>query len=229
MVSINDAVLARYSHGGHHFEIYVDPSRALEIKDGKDVPLKDLVAVEEVYKDAKKGDRASEHLFEEIFGTSDLYLIAKKIIQKGELQLTTDQRRKMVEEKKKAVVAEITREAYNPQTKTPHPPQRIESAMEEARVHIDPFQSVSEQVPKVINAIRPIIAISIEKLKLQVNIPPAYTGQVYGQLKSFDVQKEDWLNDGTLRLIVQIPAGLENEFYDKINGMTKGEATFQKL
>jgi ribosome maturation protein SDO1 len=229
MVSINDAVLARYSQGGRHFEIYVDPDKALEVKQGKEVPLKELVAVEEIYKDAKKGDRVAESSLADVFGTSDLYPVVKQIIQKGEIQLTTEQRRKMVEEKKKAIIAAITREAYNPQTQTPHPPQRIESAMDEARVHVDPFKSTDEQVPGIINVIRPIIPISIEKLKLEAFIPPAYTGQVYGHLKSFDVQKEDWLNDGTLRIVVQIPAGLENEFYDKINGMTKGEATFKKI
>ena len=38
MVSIDDAVLAKYSHGGKHFEIYVDPVKALEFRDGKDIP-----------------------------------------------------------------------------------------------------------------------------------------------------------------------------------------------
>ena len=43
----------------------------------------------------------------------------------------------MQEEKRLMVIATITREAINPQTKLPHPARRIEIAMEEAKVRID--------------------------------------------------------------------------------------------
>jgi ribosome maturation protein SDO1 len=229
MVSIDEAVLARYSHGGRHFEIYVDPDKALALKQGQETTLGELLAAEEVYRDAKKGDRITEAALEEVFGTTNLYEVAKQIILKGELQLTTDQRRKLTEERRKAVIAVIAREAYNPQTKAPHTPQRIETAMDEAGVSISPFEPAESQVESVIKAIRPILPISMERLKLEVLVPPAHTGRIYGILKKYNVQKEEWLQDGHLRAVVEIPAGIEEDLYDEVNSIAKGEVTFKRL
>lgn len=229
MVSIDDAVLARYSHGGKHFEIYVDSTKALDLKEGKAVPISEVLAVEDIFKDAKKGDRAAESSLEESFGTSVVAEVAKKIIKNGEIQLTTEQRRQRVEQKKKAVIAAIAREAYNPQTKTPHTPQRIEQAMTEAHVHVDAFESVNSQVPKVVKAIMTLLPISMERLKIEVLVPPTHTGKVYGSLRKHELENEEWLPDGHLRAVVVIPAGLEDDFYDEINNMTKGETQFKRL
>ncbi|MFH1424166.1 MAG: ribosome assembly factor SBDS [archaeon] len=229
MVSIDDAVLARYAHAGKHFEIYVDPVKALEFRGGKDVPLSEVLAVDAVFKDAKKGDRAAEGSLKETFQTSDLGEITKQILKKGEMQLTTEQKKKMVSDKKKAIIAKIVREAYNPQTKAPHTPQRIEIAMDEAHVQIDPFESTTIQVERAVNAIRSILPISMERLKIEVTVPPAYTGKAYGVLKAHHMEKEEWLPDGNLKAVVTIPAGLEEEFYDELNNISKGGIEFSRI
>jgi rRNA metabolism SBDS family protein len=145
MVRLEDAIIARYEHSGHRFEILVDPDVIDDVKAGKIENVVDYMVIDEIFKDAHKGDRASEELIKEVFGTTDVNEVAKKIIIHGQVQLTTEQRRKMLEEKKKRIIAEIARNAINPQTGAPHPPQRIELAMEEAKVHIDPLKSVEEQ------------------------------------------------------------------------------------
>jgi len=229
MVSIDKAVLARLSTGGKHFEIYVEPQLALEVKHGKEMDMRPVLASLEIFKDAKKGDKAAESSIKETFGTTDVNVVAKEIIRKGELQLTTEQRRHMSEEKKKAIVAKIAREAYNPQTKTPHPPARIEKAIEEARVSIDPFESVDSQAAKIVKAIRQILPISIETFTIEVLIPNTCSGSAYGALKKYGMEKEAWLNDGSLKCVVKIPAGIEADFYSEVNGICKGTAQFTRL
>jgi len=230
LVSIDKAVLARYSQGGHNFEIYVDPVLALKLKEGNSsVSIRDVLASNEIYKDARKGDKASETVMQEVFNTNDAEQVAFQIIKKGSVQLTTEQRKQMTEEKRKAIVAIIAREAYNPQTKTPHPPQRIQNAMEEARVSIDPFARAEDQIEKIVQALKPLIPISVERLKIEVIIPPEYTGKVYGILKHHSLEKEEWDNNGFLKAVVIIPAGLETDFYDEINNETKGQAQFNKI
>jgi len=230
LVSIDKAVLARYSQGGHNFEIYVDPVATVKLKDGdSNVSIRDVLAANEVYKNARQGDKASENLMQDIFGTTDIEQVAFQIITKGDVQLTTEQRRQMVDEKKKAIIAIIVRESYNPQTKTPHPPQRIETAMEEARVSINPFVKAQDQVEKIVQALKPLLPISMERLKIEAVIPPEYTGKVYSVLKSRTIEKEEWDNNGFLRAIVVISAGLEADFYDEVNSITKGQAQFSRL
>ncbi len=163
MVRIEDAVVARYEVKGHRLEILIDPKVVDLIKEGKNVDIVDYMVIDQVFKDARKGDKAGDEVLKEIFGTDDINTVAKQIILKGQVQLTTDQRRKMLEEKKRQIVAEIAKNAINPQTNAPHPPQRIERAMEEAKVHIDPMKSVEEQIPIVLKEIKAILPIRIEK------------------------------------------------------------------
>lgn len=142
MVRLEDSVVARYEAKGHRLEILIDPKLIDLLKSGKQVNIVDYMVIDEVFKDAKKGDKAGEEVLKEIFGTTDINEVAKQIVLKGQVQLTTEQRRKMLEEKKRQIVNEIAKNAINPQTNTPHPPQRIEKAIEEAKVHIDPMKSV---------------------------------------------------------------------------------------
>ena len=60
MVTLEDAVIARLEYYGEHFEILVDPDLASDFKRGEDIKIEDVLAVEEVFKDARKGDKASE-------------------------------------------------------------------------------------------------------------------------------------------------------------------------
>ncbi|MEM0466673.1 MAG: ribosome assembly factor SBDS [Candidatus Thermoplasmatota archaeon] len=223
MVSLEDAVIARYHKGEEHFEILVDPHIADQVLEGKDVDIRGSLAIDAIFKDAKKGTHASEESLIKNFGTSDIITIAKTIILKGDIQLTTEQRHTMQEQKKKRIVDIIVKNAMDPQTKMPHPRQRIERALEEAKVHIDPFKPVTQQVKTVLEALRPIIPISMEQVKISVKIPAAYTGKAYGVARNFGVlEREDWQSDGSWLGIVRIPAGMQTDFYDKLNTLTKG-------
>src|SRR3990172_2655718 len=133
-VSVEKSVIARLTKSGEKFEVLVDPEKALELKAGKDVNLEDLLASPEIYEDSKKGLRAPSEKLNKFFGTNDLETIARKIIKDGEVQLTTEQRKHMLDEKTKAIASIISRRGINPQTNTPHPQDRIMRAMEQARI-----------------------------------------------------------------------------------------------
>ncbi|MCX6665189.1 MAG: ribosome assembly factor SBDS [Euryarchaeota archaeon] len=223
MVSLDDAVIARLKKGEEHFEILVDPHAASDLLDGKEIDLLKNLAIDTIFKDAKKGTHAPTESLQRVFNTTDAVAIAKEIILKGEIHLTTDQRRELQEKKRKRIVDIIMRNAMDPQTKAPHPRQRIERAMEEARLHIDPFKSVDAQVKLVVDALRPILPISIEQVKISVKIPALYIGKAYGVARNFGVlEREDWQSDGSWIGIVRIPAGMQTDFYDKLNEVTKG-------
>lgn len=223
MVSLDDAVVARYGHGGTHFEVLVDPDAVLRIRDGKEKEVLRHLAVDAVFKDARQGDHAAAETLGKAFGTTDTAAVALRIIQHGEIQLTTDQRRKMLEQKRKQIVAEIARNAWNPQTKTPHPPPRIEKAMEEARVHVDPFKPTEQQVQEVLKAIKPLIPISMERVQVAFKIPALYSGKAYAEVRKFgELVRESWQNDGSFIGVLEIPAGMQGEIFDSLNALTKG-------
>jgi len=225
MVKVEDAVIARWETGGSRFEVLVDPAAVQELKDGKDIDLTDKLALEHVFKDAKKGDKISEEYLERTFHTRDIGAIAKQIVLKGEVQVTTEQRRALQETKRKQVVATIARNAMNPQTGAPHPPARIEAAMVEAKVHIDPFRPVDAQVQEVLDKLRPLIPIRLDVVKVQIRLPAQHYPRVIGDIKSLGrLLQEEWLSNGSWVGVIEIPAGVQTELYERLNARTKGAA-----
>jgi len=224
MVRLEDAVIARFSSHGMNFEILVDPDLAVSLREGKQVDVRSMLAIDKVFKDARKGEAASEEGLVKVFGTSDVFKVAEQIVRNGEIQLTTEQRRKMKEEKIKQIVAIISRRAINPQTGTPHPPARIEAALREAKIHIDEFKSAEEQIPKIVKALLPILPLKFEVRKVAVKIPPAYVGKaIHSVRKLGTVRQEEWLQDGSWVVLLEFPAAIEAEVYEKLNELTKGE------
>jgi ribosome maturation protein SDO1 len=223
LVSLDEAVIARLHKGEDHFEILVDPHAAGRLIEGKEVDVLSSLAIDAIFKDSKKGTHASQEALEKVFGTDNVETIVKEIILKGDIQLTTEQRHEMQEQKRKRIVDIIVKNAMDPQTKMPHPRQRIELAIEEAGVHIDPFKPVDDQVKLVVEALRLIVPIAMEQVKISVKISSQYIGKAYGVARNFGVlEREDWQSDGSWIGIVKIPAGMQTDFYDKLNDVTKG-------
>ncbi len=223
MVDVNKAVLARLKKEGIAFEILVDCDKALEYREGKSISLYDVVATDHIFKDVKKAEKSPEADLLRIFKTKDPMKIAEIIIREGEVQLTAAHRDKLREDKKKRIINIIHRNAIDSRTGLPHPPQRIEAAMQEAKVHIDDMKRAEEQVDDIITKLRVIIPIKLETREIAVKIPPQYAGGSFHILKKYKVLKEEWQNDGSLVAVVEIPAGIQDELFSELNKATHGE------
>ena len=198
MVSLEDAVTARFETGGNRFEILVDPKSAQDYKEGEEIDWEDAIAADGVWSDSAKGERAPDILVNNTFETLELIEIYKKILEEGTIQLTSQQRKEMVEQKKKQIVARIVANAMNPQTGGAHPPQRIENAIEEARYSVDPMETIEKQVENVVKIIKPLIPISFEKIRVAVKILAIHVGKCYGQLSGIGkIENEEYQKDGS--------------------------------
>lgn len=222
MVKVQDAVIARLEREGEKFEILVDPDLALELKKGSKVNFDELLAIDRVFRDAKKGEEASSEAVMKRFGTDNVSVIATQIICEGEVQLTTDQKRRMLEQRRREVVSLISRNAINPQSNAPHPPQRIENAMEEAKVQVDLFRPARDQVPGILKEIRKLIPISMEEISLAAKISAEFAGKAEFVMHKYGIKKQEWQKDGSLIIVVSIPAGMRGEVIGELNHLTHG-------
>jgi ribosome maturation protein SDO1 len=222
--------IARIKKGGENFEIVLrNPDLALEFRQGKEIDPKDFLETFDVWADAKKGERQSAAKMKQWLGTEDPLEAAKIILRKGELQFTEEQRKKMFEAKKAKIVQYIHQNASDPRTGAPHPIQRIELAMEQARVQIDAYQPAEAQIENVIKQLRPVLPLSFEKAKFTVYLPAKHTGSAYSSLKKkYTLLNEEWQNDGSVKFKIECPAGLKTEIWAFINKLTAGEAIIEE-
>ena len=216
MVSLDEAVLARYEYGGKRYEILVNPELVDTFRqDPSSIDMDDFLATDEVWHDARGGDRPTEEAIQSTFGTQDINNIAIIILEKGSIQLTTAQRKEMVEQKRQMIIQEIHSTAIDPKAKTPHPRTRIELALEESRFSVDPFKRLELQVKDAINILKPLIPLSFEPVRIAFRI----SGSAYGQSSKFlrpYLDKEEWLSNGDWACIIQCPPGMAGNIIGKV-------------
>ncbi len=225
-----DVTVVRYSFEGEKFEILVKPDPALDYKLGKKKDVSAVLVSDEIYTDSGKGTKPGNEKLLKAFKTEDQAEIAQIILQKGVLNLTTDQRRKMIDEKKKQIVQFIVKTYVDPKSHLPHPPIRVEQAMKDARVSVDPQKSVDEQMQDIVEKLRSIIALKSENLQLEIIVPAQYASQSYAVLKSVgSLKNEEWQNNGSLKAILEIPAAARPNVIDKLGSITKGSASVEVI
>ena len=230
VLEMADVTVARYSFEGEKFEILVKPDPALDYRLGRRKDLSAVLVSDEIYSNSGTGTKPSLEKLLNAFKTDDAAEIAKIILQKGDLNLTTDQRRRMIDEKRKQIITFIAKTFVDPRTHLPHPPLRIEQAMKDCRISVDPQRGVDEQVNDIVEKLRSIIALKSENLQLEILIPAQYAAQSYAVLKSVgSLQKEEWQNNGSLKAILEIPAGARPNVIDRLGSITRGSATIEVI
>ena len=230
MVSLEDAVIARYETGGNRFEILIDPKAAQNYSEGDEIDWEDAIAADGIWSDSSKGERTPDILVNNTFETTNLIDIYKRILTDGTIQLTSQQRKEMVEQKRKQIVAHIVANAMNPQTGGPHPPQRIENAIDEVRYSVDPMETMDSQVEKIIKSIKKLIPISFEKIRVAVKIKAIYVGKCYGQITSLSkIESEEYQKDGSWIGMLEMSATSFAKLEDTLGSLTKGTAETKML
>lgn len=222
-VDVDKAVVCRLKRSGRNFEILVDSKNAMEFKKGKEIGLNDILAYPAIYKNVSSAEAVPEGDLQKVFGTVDPMIIAKQILKGGDLQLTTEQRKEMTEQKEAQIADIISRRGVNPQTNAPHPPQRITAAMKKAGVRIDPFKDAELQIDATVKSIKALLPISFQKVIIAIRVQPQYAGRVYPILKSVGtLKKEEWLNNGSLQVNIEVLGGMQQDLYDKLANLTHG-------
>lgn len=218
-------VEARIKIKGQHYEISVNLDEALKVKAGKGEIMAALDSPH-IYHDVKTGEVAAQKDLMDAFGTADVYEIARKIITAGEVQKTQEFRDAERETRIKQLITLVLKNAVD-QHGRPYTEERIRRAMEEIHYHVD-NRPADQQLAPLVEKLKEVIPIKVETKRIRLVVPARFTGQVYGLLKNYK-ESEEWLANGDLAAIVNIPAGLQLDFYDKLNNVTHGAIQSQDL
>ncbi len=221
--------LAWIKKGNEKFEIAVDPDLAVKFRENAISEIREVLKAEDVFMNLVKGIRPTNAELERNFGTTDKLKISEEILRKGHINVTAEYREKLREEKRKKIINMIHRNAIDPTKGMPHPPIRIENAMAEAKVKIDESKSAEEQVAAIIKRLQPILPIKFEVKEILIEVPQKFASKSHPIIKQYGaILREDWDTDGALVCTVEIPSGMQEEFFDKLNALTHGEA-FTKI
>jgi|TARA_B100000035_G_scaffold233671_1_gene201955 ribosome maturation protein SDO1 len=216
MVSLDNAVLARLEKGGKRYEALVDPDLVEQWKeDSSNIQLDEFMAMDEIFHDARAGERPTEEALMNAFETLDVETILKFILDKGSIQLTTAQRKARVEHMRQQIIHHIHSQAIDPKSKSPHPRTRIELALQESKYSVDPFKRLEEQIKDAIAKLKPLIPLSFESVRLAFRVPGSAYGSVSQLLRTYQ-KKEGWLENGDWACVIEIPAGMKGDIIGQV-------------
>lgn len=214
--------VATLKKGGQTFEVLIVPDKAIDFRRGTITDVSEALEIEGVFKDARSGEKPANLL--EVFGTEDESVIAAEIIRKGTIQLTSEYRKSLQEQKRKEVVNIIATNGIDPRNNLPIPATRIELALEQVNFNFDPFKSGEEQVNDVLEVLRPVLAVRFEERTIEGFVGPKYGGKAAGSVSKYGkIIKSEWMSDGSWHFVIRIPGGLQDEVIKALNDATHGE------
>ena len=229
-IDLKGKSIVRYEKHGRRYELLVNPEPAWLYLQGEEVEIDDIFEVYIVYENISRGVKSTQDDLDVAFEGMTEREIAVTILKEGHLQLTIEQRNEILKEKRKEIVDFIHIHCINPRENTPIPRDRLENAIIDLGVNISYNDDVKSQAMEIIDQLKPIMPIRFESVKLAVKIPPSYTGSLYGYaISSGNLIQEEWLSDGSLAVVVQIPSGTQADFLEQITSKTKGKAQVKVL
>jgi ribosome maturation protein SDO1 len=229
-IDLKGKSIVRYEKHGRRYELLVNPEPAWLFIQGEEVEIDDIFEVYIVYENISRGVKATQDDLNVAFEGLTEREIAVKILKEGKLQLTINQRNEIQKDKRVEIVEFIHIHCINPRENTPIPKDRIENAILDLGVNISYKDDAKSQALEVIDLLKPIMPIRLESVKLAIKIPPSYTGSLYGYLISAgNLVQEEWLSDGSLAVVVNIPSGTQADFLEQITSKTKGKAQVKVL
>jgi len=221
--NLENTVVAKLKKDGHDFEILVYPFIAWDYRHNHPgVTIEQVIAFDEVYSDVQKANTASKELLIECFNTDNIHKIADKIIRDGEVQLTTSQKQLLAENREKEIIDYIAKNAHDPKAKTPIPVQRLVNAFVELKIKINITKQKEKEIEEIIDKLKRIMPISLEKIIIDVEVPASYTGKASAVIYKYEVVDQNWLPSGDLFCKIKIPAGTKQQLVSDLNNVTHG-------
>lgn len=212
------STISRLTIHGEKFEIIVAPDPALNFKLTGKGDIRKILLVDEVYSDSKKGLRISSEKLKKFFGTTDVFAIAEKILREGDLQLTGEQRRRMIESKRQQIIAVLSKLLVEPSTGNPIPSLRIEQSLNQTSVSIDPFKPPEEQVKNVVSALRQILQFKVNEVVLTLICSQVLSNSVYGFASSMgEVDQTRVQKDKSVKITVRVPSATMSYFLEGLS------------
>jgi len=135
--------------------------------------------------------------------------------------------RNLLKKKRAEIVNYIHKYYTDPRTKTPHPVVRIDAALDELKIRVDPDIPTEKQIQDIIKRMPEVMPIKKEEIEATVTIPNKHLGVASGLVsKNATVRREKYDDNNCIMDITLVPGDYDALLSD-LNRVTKGEFNFE--
>lgn len=217
--------VVKYKCGKNTFEVLCKMGTAQKYRDGK-LGINNVLVSDDVFLGHyQKGDRPSPSDLVAAFKSSDMAVCAKYILDHGEINLSQDERKEKVEQRRKEIVNYIHKYYIDPKTKTPHPVTRIENALTTLKVHPDPDKDFDREMQDIVKLLPGILTIKRCEVEATLSVQSAFMGAAEGIVrKHAKVNREKYSGADCIMEISLLPGDYDALVAD-LSRVTKGNFT----
>jgi ribosome maturation protein SDO1 len=130
--------------------------------------MDEVLQVASVFTSVSKGVLAKSEELKKAFGTDDTRKCCMNILEHGELQVSEQERKSLLEQTFKDIATIIAEKCVNPDTGRPYPAGIIERAMHDAHYSVHPAKTAKQQALAVIKLLQEKGDIKIERAKMRL-------------------------------------------------------------
>jgi ribosome maturation protein SDO1 len=165
-VRLTNVAVVRLTRHGHRFEVACYRNKIVNYRQGTETDLSEVLQTTTVFTNVSKGQFAKSSLLQECFGTSDEEEVCRFILEKGEVQISDQERAAMLENMLREVASMVSEKCINPVNRRQYTMAQIREAMKSAGFMVHPTKNVKQQFLDCVRLLQETKVLNIERAKM---------------------------------------------------------------
>ncbi|KAL7527575.1 hypothetical protein ACHAWF_002232 [Thalassiosira exigua] len=167
-VRLTNVAVVRLSRAGHRFEVACYRNKIVNYRQGTETDLSEVLQTERVFANVSKGQFANAKALKKAFGTSDEEEICRRILDKGDVQVTDRERAAGMESTLREVSGMVAEKCVHPVTRRPYTVAQVRDAMKAAGFMVHPARNAKQQFLECVKVIQKKGVLEIERAKMKL-------------------------------------------------------------
>lgn len=173
-VRLTNVATVRLKANNVRFEIACYKNKVLNWKSGVETDIQEVLQCPYIFTSISKGKLAKNEQLLKAFGTKDVDVICRQILDKGEIQVSKEERNQLLHETFKDVVTIISEVAINPKTGKPLSSTLVESTLKASAFSITLKEPAKKQALKALAHLQQLYPDDIARSQMRLKITCLY-------------------------------------------------------
>ena len=210
-------IIVRYKN----LELLCNPSTVVKFRKGQ-VTRDNVLVIDQIYKNVQKGNKANDKDIKKVFGNKILLECIDEMLNKGDFQLTSQERKDLTEKKKNEILNYFHNNYINPKNKLPHPRTRYENAFKEYKINVDYSISTERQVKDIYKKLMGSITMKPKETEVIISIGKE-DRKITKIISNYGKILETKKKNGRFLIIINILSSQYQNLLDDLENSTNGD------
>ena len=167
-VRLTNVAYIRLNKGGKRFEIACYRNKAMNWRNKMETDISEVLQTDSVFSNVSKGMLAPQKDIQECFNTTDSIKVCEEILNKGDMQVSEQERQAVIESTFRDIATIVAEKAINPENNRSYSINMIQNAMKDIHYSVVFNKSAKQQALDVIKKLKAVMPISRASMSLRV-------------------------------------------------------------